>query len=218
MKVSIFDFILSGLAMAILWLVSALVTFGFLAEYFILFLGSYGYLVNLIFLFTFYGLFSGIAIKTLLFFRPLECGDFDMNHPNFTYWKLLTMLHMFGDKFLFSIKFPPMIPLIARLYGAKIGRYVAIGGTIDSPFLLQLGDHSVLGFESLVSGNVIQNGKIKIGKVNIGSGVTVGAYSFTMPDVEIGDGAIVVSGSVVVPGSQIRTGEVWKGNPARKWQ
>jgi carbonic anhydrase/acetyltransferase-like protein (isoleucine patch superfamily) len=38
-----------------------------------------------------------------------------------------------------------------------------------------------------------------------------------LPDVEIGDNAVVEIGSVVMPGTRIPPGERWRGNPARKW-
>lgn len=57
-------------------------------------------------------------------------------------------------------------------------------------------------------------GYSKVGKVQIGNNVFVGANTTILPGISIGDHAIIGAGSVVtksVPGH-----EVWAGNPARK--
>lgn len=55
------------------------------------------------------------------------------------------------------------------------------------------------------------------GPVVIGKQVTVGANCVVMPNTNIGDGAVLTSGSYLMPGMTIPPGEVWRGNPARKW-
>lgn len=165
-----------------------------------------------------YGVFSAVLVRYILFFKPLPVGEFSMQDSVFQYWKLLTMLYMFGQRALFLVSFPPMIPVIARLFGAKIGKNVAIGGTIDTPFLVSIGDNSVLGFGSLISGNIVFNDKIIIGRVDIGANSTVGIYSVIMPNVRIGHNVLLVTNSVLIQGSEIPDNEIWKGHPARKWK
>ena len=80
-----------------------------------------------------------------------------------------------------------------------------------------IGDGAVLGFGSVIAGSVIADGKIILGEVRIGAGATLGVYSVAMGSIDIGDNAKIVGGSVLVPGSAIPAGEVWRGNPARKW-
>lgn len=167
---------------------------------------------------TVYGLLSGLVVRGCLQLKSLPEGEFSMDDPVFQYWKFLTMMHMFGERALFLISFPPFVPLIAKLFGADIGKNVAIGGKIDSPFLVSIGDNSVLGHGSLVSGNVIQDNKIILGRVKIGNQSTLGVFSVVMPGVQIGNHVKLVTGSVAVQGSVIPDHESWKGNPARKWQ
>jgi carbonic anhydrase/acetyltransferase-like protein (isoleucine patch superfamily) len=38
-----------------------------------------------------------------------------------------------------------------------------------------------------------------------------------MGGIDVGDNAKVIGGSMVIPGSKIPAGEIWRGNPARKW-
>jgi len=46
----------------------------------------------------------------------------------------------------------------------------------------------------------------------------VGANSIVLPGTELGEGAQLLGGSIVVAGTRIPAGETWRGNPARKWQ
>lgn len=57
-------------------------------------------------------------------------------------------------------------------------------------------------------------GYAKIGRVNIGSRVFIGAGSIVLPGVTIGDDVIVGAGSVVT--KSLQSGFVYAGNPAKK--
>ncbi|WP_289055242.1 acyltransferase [Carboxylicivirga marina] len=54
---------------------------------------------------------------------------------------------------------------------------------------------------------------VKIGKVNIGNNVFIGASSIILPGINIGDNAIIGAGSVVT--KDIPDNTVYAGNPAR---
>jgi acetyltransferase-like isoleucine patch superfamily enzyme len=108
-------------------------------------------------------------------------------------------------------------PAVEALFGASVGRNVALGGTIDDPYRVSLGDEVILGNASLISGNYISAGKLTCGAVTIGAGATIGANCVVFPNTEIGAGAVVAGGSFVMPGTRIPAGESWRGNPARKW-
>ena len=53
--------------------------------------------------------------------------------------------------------------------------------------------------------------------VTIEDGAVLGVYALAMGGIDIGDNAKVVGGSMLIPGSKIPDGEIWRGNPARKW-
>jgi serine acetyltransferase len=165
-----------------------------------------------------YGVVSGVAIRLLVAVRALEAGEYAMDSPVFGYWKLLTIVYRLGHAAL--LPFTPIFlrPLVAWLFGARVGRHVAIGGTIDDPYLVTLGEGAVLGNNSLVAGSMIAGGRFTVGPVRIGAGATVGANAVVLPGTELGDGALLLGGSIVVAGTRIPAGETWRGNPARKWQ
>ncbi len=218
MKSSIFDFLLCGFAITFI-LVSSFATihfgvFPFTSSY----LGQYAVIFNFFLFLLAYGIISGAIIQILIRAKPLELGEFAMDHPNFTYWKLLTIVYRLGEFFLLPFTTVFTKPLIIKLFGAKIGKNVAIGGTIDDPYLISVGDGSIIGQGSLVSGNASMNGKIVFGKVTIGNGVTISVNAVVLPNVEIGDNSVISIGSVLLSGSIVPKDETWRGNPARKWQ
>ncbi|HNE16611.1 MAG TPA: DapH/DapD/GlmU-related protein, partial [Rhodocyclaceae bacterium] len=108
-------------------------------------------------------------------------------------------------------------PVVEALYGARVGADVAIGGTIDDPYQVEIGPRAVIGHNALVSGNVLYGGKLTCGKVIIGAGATIGVNSVVLPGSEIGENAVLMGGSYLMPGTKVPAGETWRGNPARKW-
>lgn len=179
--------------------------------------GDYYVIVNVLLFMFIYGVISGLVLQLMLKLRPLPRGEFTMDSPVFTYWKLLTVVHMLAQEVMTPFTSVFTKPLIVRLFGAKVGSNVALGGTIGEPFMVTIGDGAVLGFGSVIAGSVIADGKISLGDIRIGSGATLGVYSVAMGGIEVGDNAKVIGGSMVIPGSKIPAGEIWRGNPARKW-
>lgn len=164
-----------------------------------------------------YGLFSALLVRLLLRFKPMRPGEYAMDSPVFTQWKLLTIVYRLGQGAL--VPFTPVFvkPVVDALFGARIGSQVAFGGVIDDPYMVTVGDGAVLGHSSLVSANFIANGKLTCGEVKIGAGATIGANCVVLPNTVIGDGAVLMAGSYLMPGTTVPAGETWRGNPARKW-
>ena len=179
--------------------------------------GDYHVIVDLALGLMAYGVLSAGAVRAILRVWPLPAGTHDANSPVFTRWKLLTVTYRLGQGALRPFVPVFLQPVLEALFGARIGRDVALGGTIDDPYMVSVGDGSVLGNASLVSANFVSGGRLTCGLVKIGRDVTVGANSVIFPDTEVGDGATLIGGAYVMPGTRIPAGEVWRGNPARKW-
>lgn len=217
MKTTFLDFVLSGTfitaflagTVAFIWFVVAPCSKPWLAEYHVVADVALGLIV--------YGLLSALAVRLMLKIRPLRPGEYSMDSPTFTYWKLISVVYRLGQ---WALKpFTPVFlkPLVVMLFGARVGGNVAFGGTIDDPFLVSIGPGVVLGEGSLVSGNVIADGKLVLGEVRIGAGAMVGVHSVVLPGSDIGPGALLVGGSILLAGTTIPAGETWRGNPARRW-
>ena len=216
MKTSYLDFLLCGVAIGAI-VAGTLGVVVALAPLTKTLASDYHVIVDLLLALLFYGLLSALLLRVLLKFRPIPAGEYAMDSPMFTYWKLLTIVYRLGQDALFP--FSPVFakPLVARLFGARVGANVALGGAIDDPYVVEIGDDAVLGSGSLVSGNMLYGGKLTCGPVKVGAGATVGINSVVLPNTLIGENSTLLGGSYVMPGSNIPAGETWRGNPARKW-
>lgn len=112
-------------------------------------------------------------------------------------------------------------PLIAeyRERGAVIGENCHIHGSIDNghEFLVSMGDNVTLASGSRLLTHDGSTKKIlgysRIGRVDIGNDVFIGAAAIVLPNVKIGNKVIVGAGSVVT--KDIPDNSVAVGNPAR---
>lgn len=218
MKTTFYDFIFSGLAISFIISSSIAIIWFIIAPLTKLYLGDYHAIFNFFVFLLLYGLMSGFTVQMLLKIKPFQYGDFSMEDSQFTYWKLLTVIYLLGEFFLTPFNTVFTKPLIAKLFGAKIGKNVAIAGTIDDPYSVTIGDNSIIGQGSLISGNFTTKDKIHFGKVVIGENVTIGVNSVVSPDTQTGDNSVISIGAVVLTGTNIPNNEIWRGNPARSWQ
>lgn len=133
-------------------------------------------------------------------------------------WKLLGYLYV---THLWPLINANLVPVNLRapafsLLGASIGSSVMIGGKILDPSLVEIGAYTMLGEDSLLTAHAVEGDRVDLGRIVIGRNVTVGVKAVILPDVRVGDGAIVAAGAVVTKGTRIPAGEIWGGVPARK--
>ncbi len=216
MKTRALDFLLSGICIGLIAAVSLLLIGALVAPYSSALLGQYHVVADVFALFLTYGLASAIFVRLMLRLSPLRPGDYSMDHPHFTYWKVFTVVYELGRFALapFTIVFAK--PAIIALFGARVGRNTAFAGHVNEPPLISIGDDAILGQDCVVTAHVITSGHIILREIKIAKGATVGINAVIMPGVEIGDGAVVASCSVVAMGTRIPAGELWGGVPARK--
>ena len=217
MKTGFTDLLVCGGVLSLIVTIAWLIVGVGISPYSHTFFGDYYAIVNVLLFMLAYGIISGLVLQLMVKIKPLPCGEFSMDSPVFTYWKLLTVVFMLAQDVMTPFTSMLTKPFVWRLFGAKVGSDVALGGAVGEPFMMTIEDGAVLGFGSVVAGSVIADGKITLGNVRIGKGATLGAYALAMGGIDIGDNAKVVGGSILVPGSKIPDGEVWRGNPARKW-
>jgi len=216
MKTDAVDYILSSLLMMLLGALSwGLAWWGSALSR--TYTGDYHVIVDLVVGLASYGVFSALAVRTLFRLFPIQPGTYPMDSKIFTVWKLITVIYHFGQTALLPLTPIFLKPAVAALYGARMGKEVALGGMLDAPFMISIGDRAVIGAFALVSANFTSGESLIFGGVKIGNGATVGVNSVVYPNTEIGDGAVLLGGSYLMPGSKIPAGETWRGNPARKW-
>jgi acetyltransferase-like isoleucine patch superfamily enzyme len=111
----------------------------------------------------------------------------------------------------------PLWTWYLRLNGAQVGRGVYINSlSISDHNLLEFGDGVVIGESVHLSGHTVERGLVKTGRVRLGDGVTVGLGSMVGIGVTAGDRCQIGALSVVPKYTQLESGVIYAGVPARK--
>ncbi len=214
MKTYPIDFVLSmialtlvaGVALVALWALRLLGTPVLLGP-------SQGALDVFAFLFVF-GVACGIGCRLITRLGFLPPGQYGMDSRVFTAWKLFNVLFEFGRGALLPFTTVIARPLVASLFGTRVGRDVAIAGRLFDPQMVSIGDEVVIGHGSVLTAHTIVSGRITLSPIKVGDGATVGVNAVVMAGVTIGAGSIVTPCSVVMPNTRIPPGELWGGAPA----
>lgn len=105
---------------------------------------------------------------------------------------------------IYIARFVPHLPLknsLYRLIGMKVGRNVSVGlmamFDIFFPELIEIGDNTIIGYNSTILAHEYMVKEWGKGKVIIGRDVTIGANVTVLPGIVIGNGAIVSACSLV---------------------
>ncbi len=122
---------------------------------------------------------------------------------------------------IWTAKYAPSLRtkrMLYRLSGMKVGKGVSVGiGAVFDlffPEMIEIGDNTIIGYETLVLSHEFLQKEWRKGPVRIGKDVMIGARSLIMPGVKIGDGAKVASYSLV--NRDVEPGEFVGGIPIRK--
>jgi len=118
--------------------------------------------------------------------------------------------------FLPFVTLTPFGVWFLQAMGMKIGRHAFINTEyISDPALITIGDDVVMGGSVRICAHYGGGGKLVIAPVRIGDRATLGLACTILGDVTIGDGAVILAESVVLPGSRVGAGETWGGVPAK---
>lgn len=161
--------------------------------------------------------FSSTIIRILLAIKPLPIGaDVALASNRSFYWKFIGMVTEIGGMTFLPFISSFLHPLFYKLFGAKIGKGVIISGFIADPYLVAIGDYSIIGQKSIIVAHNLTCGRIKLNPIGIEKNVTVGVGAIIMPGVEIGEGSVVAANAVVTRDMKIPPYELWGGVLARK--
>ena len=115
---------------------------------------------------------------------------------SFTYWRwwlirglqdsALSRFEELGEE-------TPLMPLLYRLLGARIGAGCVIDGKITDPDLVQLGSGVVLGRESTVACHHVSRGLLVLQPVTLHEGCRIGERSYVTP------GTVLLADTIVHP-------------------
>lgn len=117
--------------------------------------------------------------------------------------------------FLDLLRGTPMLPWALRLLGVRLGRQVWLNTTDFTEFdCVTLGDGAELNAWSGPQTHLFEDRVMKIGRVDIGARVTVGARSTILYDTHVGDGVRLGPLTLVAKGERLPPATAWTGSPA----
>ncbi|CAK0769958.1 Carrier domain-containing protein [Gammaproteobacteria bacterium] len=141
--------------------------------------------------------------------------------PMWSWWALRTeavaVLYwgLAGKVLLDHLRGTPMLPWMLRLFGTKFGQGVFMDSTDITEFdCVSVGDFAAVNALSALQTHLYEDRVMKVGRVSIGKGVTVGAGATVLYDTHVGDFARLGPLTLVMKGEEIPANTEWAGAPA----
>ncbi len=158
-----------------------------------------------------------VVYRLFLLVAPLREGVIaEGSRDEFNYHVYLLFYLLLFQPLTRSLFLPvPLMRVIYRALGARLGDNTYSAGTILDPPLTEVGHNTIIGHDAVLFSHFVKGRELSLAAIRIGDNVTIGAKAVIMPGVVIGDGAIVAVGAVVAKDSRIGSGELWGGIPAR---
>jgi len=142
--------------------------------------------------------------------------------PMWSWWAMRTeavaviYAGLAGRMLLEHLRGTPFLPWVWRLLGAKVGRGVFVDMTDITEFdCVSIGDFASLNANSALQTHLYEDRVMKVGRVKVGKGVTVGAGSTVLYDTSVSDFARLGPLTVVMKGEMIPAHSEWVGSPAQ---
>ncbi|WP_084612662.1 Pls/PosA family non-ribosomal peptide synthetase [Pseudogulbenkiania sp. MAI-1] len=111
----------------------------------------------------------------------------------------------------------PLLPLVYRLLGVRIGRDVYLGSDELAAFdLISIGDGTSIDDHASLLGYTVEDDELVIGPVNVGRRCFVGSRAVLREHTVMEDGSRLTDLSLLPLGGRIPAGETWTGSPAHR--
>lgn len=141
--------------------------------------------------------------------------------PMWSWWAMRTEAvavmywGMAGKVLLDHLRATPFLPWVLRLFGAKIGKGVYMDMTDITEFdCVTVGDFCAINGLSALQTHLYEDRVMKVGRVTVGRGVTIGAGTTVLYDTHVGDYARLGPLTLVMKGESIPPHSEWAGSPA----
>jgi non-ribosomal peptide synthetase-like protein len=141
--------------------------------------------------------------------------------PMWSWWAMRTeavaVLYggLVGKASLEFLRGTPILPWVLRLFGTKIGKGVCMDCTDLTEFdCVTIGDFSVLNNMAVLQTHLYEDRVMKVGRIEVGRGVTVGAGTTVLYDTKIGDYVRLRPLTIVMKGETLPAHSEWQGAPA----
>ncbi|MEN5082709.1 Pls/PosA family non-ribosomal peptide synthetase [Bosea sp. TWI1241] len=141
--------------------------------------------------------------------------------PMWSWWAMRTeavavLYWGLGGKVLLDyLRGTPFLPWFLRLFGAKFGEGVWMDSTDITEFdCVKVGDFCQINAHSALQTHLYEDRVMKVGRVNLGRGVCVGAGATVLYDTHVGDHAQIGLLTVIMKGENLPANTRWEGAPA----
>lgn len=141
--------------------------------------------------------------------------------PMWSWWAMRTEAvavmywGMAGKVLLDHLRGTPFLPMVLRLFGVKIGKGCYMDMTDITEYdCVTIGDYVSLNSLCALQTHLYEDRVMKVGRVAVGNGVTVGSGSTVLYDTKIGDFAQLGPLTLVMKGESIPPHTQWVGAPA----
>lgn len=160
---------------------------------------------------------SSVAVKWLMMgtYRPTA-------KPMWSWWALRTEAvavmywGLAGKVLLDHLRGTPFLPWFLWLYGCRFGQGVFMDTTDITEFdCIDVGDFCTINSLSALQTHLYEDRVMKVGRVKLGTGVTVGSGSTVLYDTDVGDFARVGKLTIVMKGEGLPAHSQWEGAPAQ---
>jgi non-ribosomal peptide synthetase-like protein len=160
---------------------------------------------------------AAIAVKWLMMgaYKPTM-------RPMWSWWALRTEAvavmywGMAGKVLLDHLRGTPMLPWVLRLFGCRFGKGVFMDTTDITEFdCIDVGDFTVINNVAALQTHLYEDRVMKVGRVTLGAGVTIGGGSTVLYDTKIGDFARIGLLTIIMKGEEIPPHSEWQGAPAQ---
>lgn len=123
---------------------------------------------------------------------------------------------MAGKAILEHFRGTPFLPWALRLFGVKTGRGIYMDTADITEFdCVTIGDFAAVNTAAVLQTHLYEDRLMKVGRIHVGAGVTVGAGSTVLYDTNLGDYATLGPLTLVMKGESIPAGSHWAGAPAQ---
>ncbi len=160
---------------------------------------------------------AAIAVKWLMMgaYKPTV-------KPMWSWWALRTEAvavmywGMAGKVLLDHLRGTPMLPWALKLFGCKFGRGVFMDSTDITEFdCVEVGDFAAVNGMAALQTHLYEDRVMKVGRVHVNRGVSVGSGSTVLYDTRIGEFARIGALTIIMKGEEIPAHSEWQGAPAQ---
>ena len=141
--------------------------------------------------------------------------------PMWSFWAMRTeavaVLYwgLAGRVFLDHLRGTPFLPWVLRLFGSKFGKGVWMDATDITEFdCVKVSDHAAVNMMCVLQTHLYEDRVMKIGRIDVGRGVTIGAGTTVLYDTHCGEFSRLGPLTVLMKGESLPAHSEWVGAPA----